>query len=633
MLDDPALSKGTAFTPEERHSYGLEGLLPHAVETIDRQVERVLGHLDAKTSDLERYIYLIGLGDRNETLFYRTVMSDPARFIPILYDPTVAEACLTFGHIYRRGRGMYISRDMKGRMAEILRNWPERDVRFICVSTGGRILGLGDIGANGMGIPIGKLQLYTACAAVPPSCLLPVLFDIGTTNDMLRADPLYLGLREKPPAEAELDALVDEFVHAVQTVFPGCCIHFEDWKGTDAIRLLDRYRDKVLCYNDDIQGTASVVLAALTTALQIIEAPLTEQRILFLGAGSAGIGIANLIVSAMQMKGLSQDAARGRISMFDINGLLEPSRTDLSAAQKVYAHQAAPAKDLVATIEALKPTVLIGASTKGGAFDQRVVETMCRLNERPIIFALSNPTEKAECTAEQAYTWSKGKALYAAGVQFPDVTLDGTVFHPGQANNFYIFPAIGLATYAARPRLITDACFIAAAQASADQVDLALRAKGMLFPSQSNILETEVTTAVRVAEFMFDQGWRRPSDLATSGAGSRVNSTDRSTDACAGAVATTAPALVTPKPPGLGSASNALFADRQSCQSRSRPHWKLTTAGGVAPSGKLDQCRNRRDGQVSRSGCKYFASSLLHRTTREEEILVHLSLPSVTSER
>jgi malate dehydrogenase (oxaloacetate-decarboxylating)(NADP+) len=506
LLNDPYRNKGTAFTSDERREFGLEGLLPASVESLDRQLERVLRHLDAKPTDLERYIYLIGLLDRNETLFYRTVMSDPARFMPIVYDPTVADACLAFGHIYRRARGMYITRDMKGRIAEVLRNWPERDVRFICVSTGGRILGLGDIGANGMGIPIGKLQLYTACAAVPPSCLLPILLDIGTTNDALRADPLYLGLREQPPSQQKLDELVEEFVQAVQQVFPGCCIHFEDWKGTDAIRLLAKYADKVLCYNDDIQGTASVALAGLTTALQIVGAPLTEQRILFLGAGSAGIGIANLIASAMQMKGLSQDAVRSRISMFDIDGLLEPSRTDLSDAQKVYAHKAAPSTDLAQTIETLKPTVLIGVSTKGGAFNQRVVETMTRLNARPIIFALSNPTDKAECTAEQAYTWSNGKALYAAGVQFPDVTVGGKTFHPGQANNFYIFPAIGLATYVARPRRITDACFIAAAEASADQVGPELRDKGMLFPSQADILETEVTTATRVAEFMFDEG-------------------------------------------------------------------------------------------------------------------------------
>ena len=516
LLDDPISNKGTAFTVKERAEFGLEGLLPASVESLDRQVERVMHHLDAKPTDLERYIYLTGLVDRNETLFYRAVMSDPARFLPILYDPTVAEACLTFGHIFRRARGMYITREMKGRIAEVLRNWPQSDVRFICVSTGGRILGLGDIGANGMGIPIGKLQLYTACAAVPPTCLLPVLFDIGTTNDALRADPLYLGLKVTPPSERDLDELVEEFVQAVQQVFPNCCIHFEDWKGTDAIRVLARYKDKVLCYNDDIQGTASVTLAGLTTALQIVDAPLIEQRILFLGAGSAGIGISNLIVSAMQMQGLSQDAARSRISLFDINGLIEPSRADLSASQKIYAHKAAPSKDLAKTIETLKPTILIGVSTKGGAFNQQVIEAMSRVNERPIIFALSNPTDKAECSAEQAYTWSKGKALFAAGVQFPEVTIKGKTFHPGQANNFYIYPALGLATYVARPRRITDECFIVAAQASADQVGPELRAKGMLFPSQSQILEMEVSTATRIAQFMFEKGLatvKQPADI------------------------------------------------------------------------------------------------------------------------
>jgi malate dehydrogenase (oxaloacetate-decarboxylating)(NADP+) len=516
LLNDPVRNKGTAFTLEERRTLGIEGFLPPAVDTLERQVNRVLEHLDAKPTDLERYIYLIGLSDRNETLFYRTVMSDPARFIPILYDPTVGEACLTFGHLYRRTRGMYISRDMKGRIAEVLRNWPERDVRFLCVSTGGRILGLGDIGANGMGIPIGKLQLYTACAAVPPHCLLPVLLDIGTSNAVLRADPLYLGLREEPLSEAALDELVEEFVQAVQAVFPGCCLHFEDWKGTDAIRIFDRYKDKVLCFNDDIQGTAAITLAGVATALQIIGQRLVDQRILFLGAGSAAIGIAGMMVAAMHAKGLSADAARRRIAMIDIGGLLISARSDLSAAQKAYAHDAAPSTDLAQTIEALKPTILIGVSTKGGAFDQQVIAAMSRLNERPIIFAISNPTEKAECTAEQAYAWSNGKALFAAGVQFPDVTWNGTVFRPGQANNFYIFPALGLAAYAARPRLITDACFIAAAEATADQISPALRAKGMLFPGQANILDTEVTTAARIAEFMFDQGLaqaERPRDI------------------------------------------------------------------------------------------------------------------------
>jgi malate dehydrogenase (oxaloacetate-decarboxylating)(NADP+) len=516
LLNDPVWNKGTAFTREERRKHGLEGLLPQAVESLDRQLERVMGHLDAKRTDLERYVYLVSLADRNETLFYRTLMSDPARFLPIVYDPTVADACLSFGHIYRRARGMYIDRSMKGRMAEILRNWPRRDVRFICVSTGGRILGLGDIGANGMGIPIGKLELYTACAAIPPDCLLPVMFDIGTTNEALRADPLYLGLRSPPPPAQELDELTEEFVEAVQTAFPGCCIHFEDWKGTDAIRVFDRYRDKVLCYNDDIQGTASVAIAGLTTALQIKGEPLTAQRFLFLGAGSAGVGIANMIVEALREAGLTLEEARSRISLFDIDGLLESSRKDLSPAQMAYAHPAKPSKHFPATIETFKPTIIVGVSTKGGAFNQDVVEAMSRLNERPIIFALSNPTDKAECTAEEAYTWSNGRALYAAGVQFPDVNLHGKTYRPGQANNFYIYPAVALATYVARPRRITDGCFIAAAKASADQVGPELRARGMLFPGQANILEMEITTAARVVEFMFEQGLaqvERPRDV------------------------------------------------------------------------------------------------------------------------
>jgi malate dehydrogenase (oxaloacetate-decarboxylating)(NADP+) len=309
---------------------------------------------------------------------------------------------------------------------------------------------------------------------------------------------------------------VEEFVGAVLEVFPGCCIHFEDWKGTDAIRMLERYRDKVLCYNDDIQGTASVALAGVTTALQIIDRPLTDQRVVFFGAGSAAIGIAGMIVTALQRQGLSQDAARDRIYMFDIEGLLETTRTNLSPQQKAYAHNLPPSRDLVDTIDKVKPTILIGVSTQGRAFTQQVIQAMSRISERPIIFALSNPTDMAECTAEQAYGWSDGRALFAGGVQFPDVTLNGKTFHPGQANNFYIFPAIGLATYVARPRRLTDACFVAAAQASADQVRPELRAKGMLFPGQGDILEMEVTTATRVAEFMFDEGLaqvERPRDI------------------------------------------------------------------------------------------------------------------------
>jgi malate dehydrogenase (oxaloacetate-decarboxylating)(NADP+) len=516
VLDDPRLNKGTAFTEAEREALGLVGLLPEAIESEDRQLDRILDHLGHKPNDLERYIYLTGLLDRNETLFYRVLMSDPARFLPIVYAPTVAEACLKFGHIFRRPRGIYLSLERKGRVKQILREWPEKDVRFICVSTGGRILGLGDLGANGMGIPIGKLQLYTACAGVPPDSLLPMLLDVGTNNQSLINDPLYLGLRRPRPSVEELDEFVEEFVEAVQEVFPRCCIHFEDWTGTDAVRLLARYRDKVCCYNDDIQGTAGVALAGIYSALRVTGGKLSDQRVLFLGAGSAAIGIANLIASAMALEGLSAEDARQRISLFDINGLLEPSRTDLFDFQTPYAHPHKPETDLVKAIESLEPTILIGVSTKGRAFNRQVVETMTRLNKRPVIFALSNPTDHAECTAEQAYRWSKGKALFAAGVPFPPVHAEGRTFIPGQGNNLYIFPAVGLAVYATQASRITDEMFVAAAQGVADMVTEPQLESGLLYPPQNEILKTEIAVAAKVAKVIFDRKLarvKRPKDM------------------------------------------------------------------------------------------------------------------------
>jgi malate dehydrogenase (oxaloacetate-decarboxylating)(NADP+) len=516
LLNDPVRNRGTAFTEQERSAHRLEGLLPSAVDDLSTQVRRVLGHLSAKPTSLEQYIYLQDLCDRNETLFYATLMSDPARFVPIVYDPTIAEACLTYGHIYRRPRGMYLNRRMKGRFAAVLANWPAKDIRFICVSSGGRILGLGDIGANGAPIPIGKLQLYTGCAAVPPDCLLPIHLDIGTTNAALRADPLYTGLRDEPPSSDEVDALVDEFVAAANQVFPGVCVHFEDWKGSDAIRLLARYKDKYLVYNDDIQGTASVVIAGLTTALQVKNEKLAEQTVLFAGAGSAGIGIANMIVEAMVDEGWSREDARKRVTLFDVNGLIEASRKDLNESQAVYASDLKPTRDLAEAVVEVKPTILIGVSTVGGLFTETVIRNMAKKVDRPIILPLSNPTDKAECTPEQAYAWTDGRALVAAGVQFPDVRIDGKTFHPGQANNFYIFPAIGLAVYATRPKRIDDRMFIEAARGSADQVSQADRDKGMLFLPQNDILETEISTATRIAKHIFERGQAtvdRPADI------------------------------------------------------------------------------------------------------------------------
>jgi len=528
VLNNPRLNKGTAFSQKEREDLGLVGLLPAGIETIDKQVQRVLGHLAQKPTDIERYIYLVGLADRNETLFYKVVMSDPERFLPIVYDPTIAEACLKFGHIYRRSRGMYVSIRDKGRVAEVLRNSPIKDARFICVSTGGRILGLGDIGANGMGIPIGKLQLYTACAAVPNYGLLPILLDIGTTNEKLLADPLYLGLRQQPPSLEELDEFVDEFVQAVQEVFPGCCIHFEDWKGVEAVRYLARYRNKVLCYNDDIQGTAGVTLAGLINALKITGGQLKDQRILFAGAGSAAIGLADLIVSAMGQQRLGPDVARRQIRLFDSQGLVVAGRSGLAAHKVPYAYTGSPSKpfnrhdlvtecpQFVAAVEEFKPTMLIGVSTVGKLFSREVVEAMARINERPIIFALSNPIDKHECLPEDAYAWSRGKTVYAGGVQFPPVHLGGQTLLPSQANNLYIFPAVGLAIYLTRPQRATDEMFIEAAKGLADQVSPEQLRLGMLYPPQSDILKVEVQTAERVAEFMFENGLatvKRPADI------------------------------------------------------------------------------------------------------------------------
>jgi len=521
FLRNPSVNKATAYTETEKQSLGLVGLVPDVTETIDTQLSRVLWQLQQKSSDLERYIYLMNLLEINETLFYHTLMSDPARFLEIVYDPTIGEACLKFDHILRRPRGMYLSITRKGHVKDVLCNWPLKDVRFICVTDAGRILGLGDLGANGMGIPIGKLQLYTAAAGVPPQGLLPVYLDAGTNNEGYLRDPLYVGLRKHRPSTEELYAFVDEFVDAVQEVFPNCCIHFEDWTGADAIALLARYRNKVSCYNDDIQGTAGVTLAGLINALKITGGQLKDQRILFLGSGSAAIGLADLIVSALVQQGVSQEAARQQIRLFNTKGLVVAGRPGLSESKRHYAHKLPPSKpfdhldlsteypQILAAIEDFKPTILIGVSTVGKLFSKEIVEAMSRLNARPIIFALSNPIEKHECLPQDAYAWSNGKAIYAGGVQFPPVHHNGETFLPSQANNLYVFPAVGMAIYATNAKRVTDEMFIEAAHAVADQVRPDQLKLGMLFPPQSNIFETEIQTAARVARLVFDSGLAR----------------------------------------------------------------------------------------------------------------------------
>jgi malate dehydrogenase (oxaloacetate-decarboxylating)(NADP+) len=516
LLRDPHLNKSTAFTEAEREARGLIGLLPEGIDTDETQIQRVHLQLAQKPNDLEKYIYLSQLQDKDETLFFRVLMSDPARFLPLVYTPTVGEACLQFGHIIRRPRGLYVSIKRRGRVREILRNWPQRDVRFIVVTSGQRILGLGDLGANGMGIPIGKLALYTVCAGVPPELSLPVLMDCGTNNETLLRDPLYLGLRQTRPTIAELDEFVEEFVTAVAAEFPDCCIQFEDWAGTDAVRLLTRYRDRVCCFNDDIQGTAAVALAGILGALRITGGKLSDHKFLFLGAGSAAIGIANLLTTTLIAEGMPADAASDRIWLCDIHGLLDSTRNDLEDFQKPFAHRQTPTTDFVEAIETLRPTAIIGVSTVAKAFDQRVIEAMARINQRPIIFPYSNPTSHSECTAEEAYRWSEGRAIFASGSPFPPVRLNDRTFIPGQGNNVYIFPAIGLAVYATRALRVTNEMFIAAAAAVAEQVTPEELDAGLIYPPQSTILATELHTAERVAEVIFARGLAQvpePADL------------------------------------------------------------------------------------------------------------------------
>lgn len=518
LLRDPHLNKSAAFTEAERQALGLAGLLPEGIDSEEIQIHRILHELEQKPSNLEKYIFLCALQDTDETLFYRLLRSDPARFLPLVYTPTVGDACLKFSHMTWRPRGLYISIKRKGHIKAILRNWPERDVRFIVVTSGERILGLGDLGANGMGIPAGKLVLYTACAGVPPQYALPVLLDCGTNNETLLEDPLYIGLRQTRPAVAELDEFVDEFVTAVQEEFPNCCIQFEDWAKADAFRLLARYRDRVCCFNDDIQGSGAVVLAGIRSALRITGGKLAGQTFLFLGAGAAGVGIGGLLTEAMTLEGLSAEQARARIWLFNRNGLVESTRSDLFDVQRPYAHRHAPTRDFVVAIDSLKPTAIIGVSTAAKAFTQHVIEAMTRINQRPIIFALSNPTSRSECCAEDAYRWSEGRAVFASGSPFPPTQYRDRTLAPGQCNNMYIFPAVGLAVYATQARRVTDEMFIAAAEAVAKQVTGAELDAGLIYPPQSTILKTETHAAKRIAEVIFARGLARVGEPKELGA-------------------------------------------------------------------------------------------------------------------
>jgi malate dehydrogenase (oxaloacetate-decarboxylating)(NADP+) len=516
LLHNSQANKGSAFSSDDRRALGIEGLLPPGVDSLGTQIARVhtqLSHLD---NDLQKYLFLMDLQSRNETLFYGVLMSDPATFMPLVYTPTVGEACQKFDHVFRATRGVYLPITAKGRLQELLTHWPEKDIRFIVVTDGERILGLGDLGVGGMGIPIGKLALYTACAGVPPRLTLPITLDVGTNNANLLDDPLYLGLRQPRVRGAEYDAFIAEFVNAVQELYPKCCIQWEDFANFNAVPILERYRDKICTYNDDIQGTAGIALAGIYGALRISKQKLSEQRILFLGAGSAATGIAELISEAMGLEALSIDEARQRNWLFDVKGLVVKARTDLADFQKPFAHDHAPVSKFVDAIEAIKPTTIIGVSTVPKLFNQPVIEAMSRVNERPIIFPYSNPTSRSECTAEEAYQWSNGKAIFASGSPFGPVQFGGRTFVPGQGNNVYIFPAMGMAVLATEAKRVTEAMFICAAQAVAEQVTQAQLDTGLIYPPQSQIFATSIHVAVKVAEWIFDHELARiprPTDI------------------------------------------------------------------------------------------------------------------------
>jgi malate dehydrogenase (oxaloacetate-decarboxylating)(NADP+) len=516
VLHDERLNKGIAFTEEERDALKLRGLLPPRVNDLKEQVERVLANFHAKPTPLEKYIFMIGLQDRNETLFYRTVIDNIDVMMPIIYTPTVGEACAKFGLIFRRPRGLYITARDRGRIAKILRNWPVKDVAIVVVTDGERILGLGDLGADGMGIPIGKLSLYTACAGVDPSHALPITIDVGTNNQDLLNDPLYIGLRQERLRGKEYDQLIDEFVRAVRKVFPGTLIQFEDFATANAFRLLHKYRGKICTFNDDIQGTAAVTLAGILGASRITGQNLTQQRLLFFGAGEAGVGIADLIVSAMVREGMSLEAAKDRMWFFDSKGLVVKSRKDLASHKKPFARDHAFLTDLLEAVRACRPTGIIGVSGKPQSFTEPIVREMAKINQRPIVFALSNPTSKAECTAEQAYTWTEGRAIYASGSPFDPVTFQGRTHVPTQGNNSYIFPGLGLGVILSGASHVTDDMFYTAARAVANMTTEPMLAKGSLLPPLEKIRDVSATIATAVAEYAWIEGLAtkpRPDDI------------------------------------------------------------------------------------------------------------------------
>ena len=506
ILHEPLLNKGSAFSLKERDALNLNGLLPPIVLTIEEQKKRIMKNFNNKHNDLEKYIFLIALQDRNETLFYKTVTDEIETLMPIIYTPVVGEACQKYGHIFRRPRGLYISKNDQGNIINILKNWPNKKVDVIVVTDGERILGLGDLGSNGMGIPVGKLSLYTACAGIDPARCLPIMLDVGTENENLKSDPLYIGLTDGRIRGDDYDSFIDEFMEQASLAFPDAIIQFEDFGNRNASRLLEKYKNDYRMFNDDIQGTAAVALAGLLSSQRITKKKLAEEKILFYGAGTAGIGIANLYTSALVEKGYSEGAARKRCWFIDSKGLVNKGRKNLSNDKIPFAHDHDVREDLCEIIESIRPTALIGISGQGHAFSRDVLELMAEINDRPIVFALSNPTSVSECTAQQAYKWTKGRCLFASGSPFGPVELEGKTFIPGQGNNAYIFPGVGLGIVLSRSKIISDDLFLSAAHTLSSLVSDEELSNGQLYPSLSDIRSVSKTIAISIAKKVIASG-------------------------------------------------------------------------------------------------------------------------------
>ncbi len=506
ILTHARLNKGTAFTPEERDEHGLHGLLPPIISTMDQQLEHALSNVRRNISNIERYIFLSALHKRNERLYFRLLIEHIEELMPIVYTPTVGEACQEFARIFRETAGFYISLRNKGHIHELLGNWHEDKVRLIVVTDGERILGLGDLGTNGMGIPIGKLALYCACAGIHPEHCMPIVLDVGTENANFRdEDPMYLGLRQPRVRGKEYDEFIDEFVTAVKHRFPKALLQFEDFATPNAIRLLDKYHDELLCFNDDIQGTASVALAGLFAATRINGKKLSEMTFMFCGAGSAATGIGHLLTKALEIEGLTTEEARARLTFIDSKGLVTGCRDTLKPHVEVFATHYPP-MNLAEAVKTVQPDALIGATGRPGIFTEEVISAMGEQKDNPIIFALSNPTSNAECTAEQAYEWTNGKAVFASGSPFGAVHIDGKIRVPGQGNNAYIFPGLGLGAIYGKVTRITDDLLIAAAHTLANNVSQNQIDTGCLYPSLKEIRPVSLKIAVAIAKCAEEHG-------------------------------------------------------------------------------------------------------------------------------